>query len=93
MALTLLWLAFFICHNILRTYICGSVCQNHFKDLICIYVGGERCLWRPEDGIGPSGTGITWSPGAGCWELSPLEDQQMLLMTEFFLQNQTIFHI
>ena len=49
---------FFICHNILRTDLRAGVSQNHFKALICIHVGGVRCAWKPEEGMGPSESGV-----------------------------------
>ena len=40
------------------------------------------CPQSPEEGVGPSGTGVT--DGCGCWNLnlSPLEEQPVLVVTD-----------
>jgi E3 ubiquitin-protein ligase NEDD4 len=44
------------------------------------------CLWRPEEGVGSPGIGVTDSCElpCGCWELNsgPLKKQPVLLTTE-----------
>lgn len=47
-------------------------------------------VWRL--GVGSFGLGVigTCEPPCGCWDLGPLEEQQMLLIAEPPLQAQTI---
>lgn len=53
----------------------------------CVHHLCAWCMWRPEEGIGAPGTGVTGAackPPCGCWELSPgfLQEQQVLLTTK-----------
>lgn len=54
-----------------------------FAIFACRYDYTTWCLWRSEEGVGSSGTGITdvCELPFGCWELipGPLEEESVLL--------------
>lgn len=67
------------------------MCMGIFPACVSVHYLCARCLWRPEEGLGFSGTAVTdgCKPPCGCWELNSgsLEEQLMLLATEPSLQS------
>ena len=63
--------------------------------VLCLDTMCAWCAWRPEEGAGSFGTGVTddGEPPCGCWmpNLGPLEEQPVLLTSEPSLQALNVF--
>jgi len=84
------WLHYSICmHECMYVcmHVCMYVCYGCFAYL---YLMCTWCPQRPEEGIGVPRATVTdgYKPPCGCWEsnLSPLEEQPVLLTFELSLQ-------
>jgi hypothetical protein len=66
------------------------MCMGVLSACLSLYYMYTYCLWKPEEGIGSSRTGVTdgYELPCGSWELNPgsLEEQTVLLTAEPYHQ-------